>query len=88
MRHTTRPYMLAAAATLLLFVVACGGPPADMAADTTPPPSEVWRTDLPTGGDEGDVAPNAYVTTRDGDSVALDTLSGGRPMLLYYFATW
>ena len=47
-----------------------------------------WRTDLEAGGRIGNAAPNATVTLTDGTTVTLEELAGGKPLLLYFFATW
>ena len=47
-----------------------------------------WRTDLETGGRVGNAAPNATVTLTDGTTTTLEELAGGKPLLLYFFATW
>ena len=47
-----------------------------------------WRTDLPAGGRVGDAAPNATVTLTGGTTVTLEDFAGGKPLLLYFFATW
>ncbi len=61
---------------------------------TTPTPKAAagatarWRTDLEAGGRVGNAGPNATVTLTDGTTAALEELAGGRPLLLYFFATW
>ena len=35
-----------------------------------------------------DVAPNATVTLTDGTRATLEQLADGKPLLLYFFATW
>ena len=47
-----------------------------------------WRTDLEAGGRVGNAAPNATVTLTDGTTTTLEELAGGKPLLLYFFATW
>ena len=47
-----------------------------------------WRTDLPAGGRVGNAAPNATVTLTDGTTVTLEDFADGKPLLLYFFATW
>ena len=47
-----------------------------------------WRTDLEAGGRIGNAAPNATVTLTGGTTVTLEELAGGKPLLLYFFATW
>ena len=47
-----------------------------------------WRTDLATGPNVGDVAPNTSVLLRDGSMTTLEEVAAGKPMVLYFFATW
>ena len=47
-----------------------------------------WRTDLEAAGRVGNAAPNVTVTLTDGTTVTLEELAGGKPLLLYFFATW
>ena len=47
-----------------------------------------WRTDLVTGPNVGDVAPNPSVLLRDGSMATLEEVAAGKPMVLYFFATW
>ena len=47
-----------------------------------------WRTDLATGPNVGDVAPNPSVLLRDGSMATLEEVAAGKPMVLYFFATW
>ncbi len=47
-----------------------------------------WRTDLAAGGRVGNAAPNATVTLPGGTMPTLEELAGGKPLLLYFFATW
>lgn len=55
-------------------------------ATATPVPS--WRTDIPVGSASGDRAANALLTLADGSSTTLEHAAAGRPVLLYFFATW
>ena len=47
-----------------------------------------WRTDLEAGGRVGNAAPNVTVTLTDGTQATLEELANGKPLLLYFFATW
>lgn len=47
-----------------------------------------WRTDREAGGRVGNAAPNVTVTLTDGTTATLEELAGGKPLLLYFFATW
>ena len=47
-----------------------------------------WRTDRDAGGRVGNAAPNVSVTLTDGTTATLEELAGGKPLLLYFFATW
>ena len=47
-----------------------------------------WRTDLKVGAQPGDLATNTVVELVDGSTVSLAELADGRPLLLYFFATW
>ena len=47
-----------------------------------------WRTDLEAGGRVGNAAPNVSVTLTDGTTATLEEFAGGKPLLLYFFATW
>ncbi|MCH7656207.1 MAG: hypothetical protein IIC95_09550 [Chloroflexi bacterium] len=47
-----------------------------------------WRTDREAGGRVGNAAPNVSVTLTDGTTATLEELAGGKPLLLYFFATW
>ena len=47
-----------------------------------------WRTDLATGSNVGEVAPNPSVLLRDGSMATLEEVAAGKPMVLYFFATW
>ena len=53
-----------------------------------PPALTGWRTDLATGSNVGDVAPNTSVLLRDGSTATLEEVAAGKPMVLYFFATW
>ena len=53
-----------------------------------PPALTGWRTDLATGPNVGDVAPNTSVLLRDGSMTTLEEVAAGKPMVLYFFATW
>ena len=73
--------------------------PADAPAQPSPSPSPSlteaadgtaarWVTDLKPGGRTGNAAPNATVTLPDGTRTTLEEVAGGKPLLLYFFATW
>ena len=73
--------------------------PADAPAQPSPSPSPSlteaadgaaarWATDLEPGGRTGNAAPNATVTLPDGTRTTLEEVAGGKPLLLYFFATW
>ncbi len=47
-----------------------------------------WRTDLEAGARVGNAAPNVTVTLLDGTTATLEELADGKPLLLYFFATW
>ena len=94
---------LATGALLAAAATACSAPapaPEQLASTTAPAgtstptataPAEAtprWRTDLAAGGRVGNAAPNATVTLPDGTMPTLEELAGGKPLLLYFFATW
>ena len=58
------------------------------AATATATDTAGWRTDVEAGGRIGNAAPNATVTLTGGTTVTLEELAGGKPLLLYFFATW
>ena len=71
--------------------------PADAPAQPSPTPTLTeaadgaaarWATDLEPGGRTGNAAPNATVTLPDGTRTTLEEVAGGKPLLLYFFATW
>ena len=69
--------------------------PADAPAQPSPTLTEAadgaaarWATDLEPGGRTGNAAPNATVTLPDGTRTTLEEVAGGKPLLLYFFATW
>ena len=47
-----------------------------------------WRTGPPLGGAVGETAVNTQVTLAGGTRAPLEELAGGKPLLLYFFATW
>ena len=53
-----------------------------------PPVLTGWRTDVATGSNVGDVALNTSVLLRDGSMATLEEVAAGKPMVLYFFATW
>ena len=54
----------------------------------TPTPPPRWRTDLAVAGSVDAVAPDTTVTLRDGTTATLSAIAAGKPLLLYFFATW
>jgi hypothetical protein len=90
--------VIAASATIF---GACGGsaaaPETPTATDTTPSPGETsmpvvsggaWRTDLPIGASLGSVSRWTPVLLADGSRASLEELADGKPLLLYFYATW
>lgn len=61
---------------------------ATSAPDSAAPTASAWRTDIPVGAAAGDRAPDATLTLPDGQTATLQELAAGKPMLLYFFATW
>ena len=57
-------------------------------APATLTPAPAWRADSTPGGRVGEVAPNATVMLTDGTPATLARLADGKPLLLYFFATW
>ena len=92
---------MVASATIL---GACGGstpaPETPTATATTPSTDETsapvasdtsggtWRTDLPVGASVGNVSRATPVLLADGSTVTLEELADGKPLLLYFYATW
>ena len=63
--------------------------PTPQPTDTpTCPPAEGWRTDIATGPDIGDRAPDAALTLADGFTTTIESVAGGKGLPLYFFATW
>ncbi len=58
------------------------------APDSAAPAAAGWRSDIPIGPAAGDRAPDATLTLPDGQIATLQELAAGKPMLLYFFATW
>ena len=53
------------------------------------PPTQEPERELPVGGDVGERAPDFTVTLADGSTASLESLlAPGKPLLLYFFATW
>ena len=61
---------------------------ATSAPDSAAPAAAGWRSDIPIGPAAGDRAPDATITLPDGQTTTLQELAAGKPMLLYFFATW
>jgi hypothetical protein len=65
-------------------------------SDTTPstpdaddaPTGKFWRTDIAVGNGEHQVSPATPVLLADGSTATLESLAGGKPLLLYFYATW
>ena len=65
--------------------------PTPVPTDTPTPelaPAGGWRTDIATGPDIGNRAPDASLTLADGSTATIESAAGGRAVLLYFFATW
>jgi hypothetical protein len=86
-----------------LSLAACAGTGAEAAPTATPAPGTLagaedpparpsgeigWRTDLPVGGIENQVAEATQVLLLDGSEPTLEALADGKPLLLYFYATW
>jgi hypothetical protein len=96
--HHIRRFMTACAGALgtLALFAACGSP----AAPASAPPSDAvstsesaasdgdWRTDLQVGGIVGQVSYATPVLLADSSTATLEELADGKPLLLYFFATW
>ena len=56
----------------------------------TPEPTVAagWRTDVSIGATVGTRATDATLTLADGSTATIQEVSGGKPLLLYFFATW
>ena len=56
---------------------------------STPSTSDgAWRTDLPIGASLGNVSRATPVLLVDGSTATLEELADGKPLLLYFYATW
>ena len=84
---------------VLVGLAACGASadtPVDATGDATgdtgsagfAPSGAHWLTGLSLGGDEGNVAHATPVVLADGSTATLEELADGRPLLLYFYATW
>jgi hypothetical protein len=58
------------------------------AVDDVPSSTGFWRTDVAIGGIENQVSPATPVVLKDGSTVTLEALAAGKPLLLYFYATW
>jgi hypothetical protein len=92
-RFTTLPLAALALALAALTLAACAGPsgatPTPLPAGApAPTPGAYWRTDLPVGAREGERAPDALALTLEGQVTSIEQLAGGRPILVYFFASW
>jgi hypothetical protein len=47
-----------------------------------------WRIDLRIGSTVGSVLPATLVQLANGSEATLEQLADGKPLLLYFFATW
>jgi hypothetical protein len=63
-------------------------PTATPAGSGASPSLAAWRTDVASGTDVGQAAPNTPVLLRDGSTATLAEVAAGKPVLLYFFATW
>ena len=94
---TSRFGWLALALILSLAVIllaACAGEGPATGTPTAQQPTAVLQTTTPpsqppleVGYEEGQKAPNFMMTTVDGEQLTRDSFQG-RPVLLYFFATW
>ena len=80
---------------VLMALAACGGAAietevADGERETSPfaPSGEHWLTGTNVGGEVGDTAHATPVLLAGNDSATLEELAGGKPLLLYFYATW
>lgn len=92
-RLATRSLTVLALALAGLMLAACGGPaaptPTPLPPSTpAPTPGAFWRTDLSVGSGEGQRAPHAPAQTLEGQVTSIEQLAGGRPILVYFFASW
>ena len=84
------------------MLAACGGPEPTPTPPVTPTPTLAtptpdsaaaltaggWRAYTSTGASVGDRAPDAVLTLPNGQAASLQELAAGKPLLLYFFATW
>jgi cytochrome oxidase Cu insertion factor (SCO1/SenC/PrrC family) len=87
-------------AVIVVAALACGGaqpatspfqptPTASSDAVSTPIPTPTQKLGLSTGPEVGNLAPSFVVRSLDGNIVTLeDVRAGGRPFILFFFATW
>lgn len=84
----TAAVLTAAACTSASEPTATAPPDDSPGTPTGAPTGEFWRTDLPLGGIENQVANATPVLLADGTTQTLEALAGGKPLLLYFYATW
>ena len=86
-----------------LTLAACGGAdarpsttPDESTSGTTPstpdadhaPTGKFGRTDIAVGNGEYQVSLSTPVLLADRSTATLESLAGGKPLLLYFYATW
>jgi ABC-type sugar transport system substrate-binding protein len=80
----------------LVLLTACGAAdptptqaPADQATATAiPSGGDGWRSGVQKGGVAGQRAEATSVLLADGSAATLEERADGKPLLLYFFATW
>lgn len=80
--------LLAAGALTLAACAASDVPVSTAIGNADAPTGEYWRTDLAVGGREQQVAHATPVLLANGSTTTLESLAEGRPLLLYFYATW